>query len=164
MSDEEKEAQQNIRTEYSALSSYFNTVISFRFTTISFYLAAVGFICKDDPLTGNKALLLLLITASVYLIEIRNRTLYKNLADRAIEIENGWGARRDRFFGHMMCPMPKDRLKVLGVEVPFSITHGRGIDILFCGVFLYGLLFLICQHRGHQQDLIRCVSSWLWHR
>ena len=48
----------DVRAEYSALSSYFNTVVSFRFTTLGLYLAAVGFIVSGTVSKEKAALLL----------------------------------------------------------------------------------------------------------
>ena len=146
------EEANNLRTEYSALSSYFNTVVSFRFTSLGFYLAAVGLICKDDAPTVARGLLLLLITVSIYLIELRNRTLYKNLACRGAEIERIWWGEVQKkenqdhickpYFNHMMHPVPKD------IATDFShqfgeIRHSYGINLLFVGVFLYALIVVI---------------------
>ena len=83
---------ENLRAEYSALSAYFNTVVTFRFTTLGFYLAAVALICGGEAPSRSRAFVLLVITVSLYLVELRNRTLYKNLSDRAMQIEReGWG-------------------------------------------------------------------------
>src|SRR4030095_15276633 len=85
---------ENLRAEYSALSAYFNTVVTFRFTTLGFYLAAVALICSGETPSRSKAFVLLVITVSLYLVELRNRTLYKNVSDRAMQIEREyWGYR-----------------------------------------------------------------------
>jgi len=144
---EEDRHRQDLRAEYAALSSYFNTVIGFRFTTLSFYLATVGFLCKDEPLTDNKAILLFLITLSVYLIQIRNDTLYRNLAHRAKQIEAIWGTK-EHFFSHMMEPEPKDKPRILArwIEFSFPITHGVAVDILFLGMLLFAVLSVASRH------------------
>ena len=38
----------NLRTEYTALSSYFNQVVTFRITILGIYLAAVGIIVSKE--------------------------------------------------------------------------------------------------------------------
>lgn len=38
-------AKQSLRVEYSALSAYCNTIVTFRFTTLGFCLAALALIC-----------------------------------------------------------------------------------------------------------------------
>jgi hypothetical protein len=95
VTDEERELRQDRRTEYSALSSYFKTVVNFRFQTFAFYLAAVSLILSkwnSAWSTRREAFVLMVVTMSAYMIELRNRTLYNNLADRAIQIEHDvWG-------------------------------------------------------------------------
>jgi len=160
------EAPDDIRTEYSALSNYFNTVVTFRFTTLGFYLAALALIIGSGATIG-KSLLLIIITISLYLMELRNRALYKNLADRGMQIERKYWKytnekHYDPFYAHMMKEeLPKednetipskpneDEAKILGQKVPGSfIRHSWALDILYLGVGLYAmvqLIYLICK-------------------
>lgn len=159
VTDEERELRQDRRTEYSALSSYFKTVVNFRFQTVAFYLAAVSLILSkwnSAWSTRREAFVLMVVTMSAYMIELRNRTLYNNLADRAIQIEHDvWGYVGETtyypFFTRMMrpkppCPAPAgvvrpkpDYPKILGIEVPFQIRHSDGIDLLYLGMLGYAV-------------------------
>ncbi|MFC1635197.1 hypothetical protein ACFL5Z_10165 [Planctomycetota bacterium] len=44
MSDQDKPDPNDIRSEYAALSSFHNSVVSYRFTLLGFFVAAVGII------------------------------------------------------------------------------------------------------------------------
>lgn len=46
----------DVRTEYAALSSYHNVVVTFRFTLLGFYLAASGFIVSGTPTRAKAGL------------------------------------------------------------------------------------------------------------
>ena len=155
---------ENLRAEYSALSAYFNTVVTFRFTTLGFYLAAVALICGSQTPSRSKAFVLFVITVSLYLVELRNRTLYKNLSDRGMQIEReSWGYKGAKsyepFFSHMMraAPSPTNDLnkdwmpppdypKVLHFRLPFEVTHSIALNILFWSIGGYAIFLLL---RGH---------------
>ena len=167
----------NLRAEYSALSGYFNTVVTFRFTTLGFYLAAVALICGGETPSKSKAFVLFVISVSLYLVELRNRTLYKNLSDRGIQIEcecwgyNG-GKSYEPFFSHMMRPEPsptknlsKDSMpppdypKVFGIALPFEVTHSFALDILFTSKHFY---FTLCSlpNVPALRGLTRVPADW----
>ncbi len=158
MDDENRE---NLRTEYTALSSYHQTVASFRFTTLGFYLAAVGLIVSGQP-TKGKALLLLGLSITLYMVELRNRSLVTNIAQRGVEIERDyWGYNKVEniyrpFYSHMMKTKPTeikslkdvrkpspDYPKVWKKIVPFAISHTIGLDILYLVVTIYCLFQVI---------------------
>jgi len=96
-----------LRTEYTALSQYFGTVITFRFTTASFFIAAVALVLGIEEPEQHHYLLLLLLSLGAWIVELRNRSLSENLVRRAYEIERGWAnyqAGELPFFTHMIPP------------------------------------------------------------
>ncbi len=157
LAKEKEPDPQDVRVEYSALSSYFSTVVQFRFTTLGFFIAAIGFILSGD-ITKSKALLLLFITLALYMIELRNRTLYNNLSDRAMQIERHcWGYKGskayDPFYSHMMKVRPTDdpdapeppeldypTISNRSEIIPIRVSHGRGLDILYAAVAIFAIL------------------------
>jgi hypothetical protein len=136
---------ENLRVKYSTLLAYINSVVTFRFTTLGFYLAAVGIILSGTP-SLEKYFLLALISISLYIIEIRNRFLKNDLGARAEQIEKKWGYienRRDDYtpadtyiFGKRI-PYNKDDYTKLG------ITHSCALDILYFSIFAYASIHVI---------------------
>jgi hypothetical protein len=91
-----KEETENLRTEYTALTSYSTTVVNFRFTVLGLYLAAVGIILGGKQPTWEIYFLLCLITICVFMIELRNQSLLKNISNRGMQIEHKyWGYSSD---------------------------------------------------------------------
>jgi len=91
MCDKQKPDPDDVRCEYSALSSFHNSVVSYRFTLLGFFVAAVGIILGGD-VTIDKAFLLLALTIAMYIVELRNRVLYYEMTKRAMQIEREcWG-------------------------------------------------------------------------
>lgn len=64
-----------LRTEYVALSQYFGTVIIFRFTTVSFFIAAVALVLGLTKPETHHYLLLLALSLGIWIVELRNRAL-----------------------------------------------------------------------------------------
>ena len=143
----DKEIAENLRTEYSALSSYFATVITFRFTTLGFYLASIGLIV-GDTFSDAKALLLIVLSVILWVVEWRNRTLFANLGQRAMQIEREhWGYRGERaydpLFSHMFKTPPEKDSKAgerRGPDYPrvfgkwtlkWKVSHSVALDWLF---------------------------------
>ncbi len=150
MKDEETQRRHDLRTEYQAISSYFGTVVTFRFTLLGFYLAAVGVIYSRVVTIGyrREKFILILLTFCTYLIELRNRSLYWNLACRGESIEAIWWGELPKnggddhickpYFNHMMHPVPKDFPKFFGLTLrPLQIRHSTGINLLFMGIAAY---------------------------
>ena len=151
----------DIRTEYTALSTYFGTVINFRFTTLGFFLAAVGLIVSADVLTRAHALLLLIVASGAWIIELRNRSIFRELADRGIEIERKvWGYRGadiyKPLFSRMLKTKPCPPVRATEVKPPTSrtklffwefnsklLSHTLGIDLIFLGVIAFALYQLV---------------------
>lgn len=165
----EKCAQDNLRTEYTALSSYFGTVITFRFTTLGLYLAAAGLILQAATLVSSeKGFLLLCVTLPIWIVELRNRTIFRDLVNRGMEIENVWNAGSEkapkRFYQCMTrdkndvnkssfvagAPRPLVGLRFFVWDIPLSkcknkkvprvLSHTFGIDLLYLIMVLHGLI------------------------
>ncbi|HPO12995.1 MAG TPA: hypothetical protein PLI09_06085 [Candidatus Hydrogenedentes bacterium] len=153
----------DIRAEYAALSAYFSTVINFRFTTLGFFLAAVGLIVSADVPTHAHALLLLLVALGAWIVEMRNRSLFRELADRGIEIEREvWGYKGadafKPFYSRMLKTKPQDatsaalppavKTKLLFWEFGWEfgakhLSHTLGIDLIFLGVVAFAIWQLV---------------------
>ena len=147
----------DIRAEYAALSAYFGTVINFRFTTLGFFLATVGLIASADVPTRAHALLLLLVGSGAWIVEMRNRSIFRELADRGIEIERQvWGYRDADAYKPFYCRIlktkpsngnseakpPATRSKILFWEFEFGakhLSHTLGIDLIFLGVIAFAI-------------------------
>jgi hypothetical protein len=157
-----KNKRENIRTEYTAITSYHNKIVSFRFTLIGLYLAAVGFIMSGN-LSLIKLLFLILISSALWIIELRNRSLLNNLCARGMRIEQDyWDYKNDHrfepFFGHMNkrnLEKPKglrnkpqfdpDPARIFCTEIESRlISHSMAIDIMFLGIIII-ILYLICE-------------------
>jgi len=77
-------------TEYSSISSYFNQVINFRFTTFGFFIAVIGFLFSNEDVFKDETILgwiIVVLTVIVWLLELRNRSLSRSLTKRGKEIE-----------------------------------------------------------------------------
>ena len=166
-----------LKTEYAALSSFFNRVVTFRFTTLGFFLATVGLIIGRGTTSPANSILLCCISIALWLIELRNRSLLNNISRRGMDIERrywhykGPGRAYQPFYSHMMKesppaetdpnPGPKpppDYTHVFwGLKIKREISHTLGIDLLYLFVFLYAigqLVFLFCAKEITCVDLI----------
>lgn len=155
---------ENLRTEYTALSSYYNTVVTFRFTTLGFFLASVGLIVNAPIKSCHQGTLLLLITIGLWIVELRNRSLFRCLANRAIQIERDcWGYKHftnayHPYYSRMFKDKPdpegdpthspttrprfeKTRIFGLSISHPVSglFSHTIGIDIIYAGIVGYAI-------------------------
>ena len=162
--------QKNLRTEYKEVSGYYRTAMTFRFTTVGLYLAAVGLIARIEGISGvEKGILLLGITVPVWIIELRNRTVLRGLVERGMEIEHLWGYDQgthayDRFFQRIERdkkflqkkdpdieeppPGKPQRFFFFTIPMPRSdlllrlISHTNGIDLLFTFVAAYAIYLI----------------------
>lgn len=153
----------NVRAEYAALIAYHNSVVSFRFTLLGFFAAAVAFIAKED-LHRSQAILLLVLTIGLYIVERRNRILYTQMGKRAMEIEQKyWKLNRSDdgsdtglplFCLFRMDELPDDlinrlsneqkkNLKCRGTFWQRILSHSRGLDIVYLSVMIYSVWSLI---------------------
>ncbi len=90
---------EDVRSEYAAIVEYHGSTVARRFTIAGLYVAAIGFIAsavldKDAvwlARAGGSALAWWL-TVCLWILELRSRVLYTNLAQRGIDIEHRrWG-------------------------------------------------------------------------
>lgn len=149
----------NLRTEYSALVAYYSSLITFRFTTVGFFLAAAALIVQ--VLGKGTALLLLLLTVGAWVIELRNRAIFRALLDRAVQIEEDWQHQgRDQFsplFRRMVRIGLSDELRASSPEIPKFlpdkvkifcwewrpsenwVSHSFGLDLIYGAVLVFAL-------------------------
>lgn len=147
----------NLRTEYTALSSYFNQVVTFRITILGIYLAAVGIIVSKEQSNLIINLFLAFLTIVVWCLDLRNRTLYTNLSDRGIQIEEEWGGAKkelhkfNAFYHYMMRAKLAEEVglskndyidypKIFCKRLPFPISYSITFDLMFAIVLFYSLL------------------------
>jgi hypothetical protein len=83
---------ENLRTEYAALSNHYNTIIGFRITLLGFYIATIALLVGDlCPIPLSRSLLGIFLTFGLGWFEMRSRDIFHNLARRGILIErNEW--------------------------------------------------------------------------
>lgn len=152
-----KTNEENLRTEYSALTSYGNMVVSFRFTLVGFYLAAIGLIATGCP-SKEKAILLVWLSIVLWFLELRNRGLLFNLSERGVQIERTyWGYRGPRayepFISHQNKVKPKDDPKagdppdpdptrILFWQLKIPVSHIVALDLLYLGIIVYAVVQL----------------------
>ncbi len=141
LTNELKEVEpENLRIKYNALAAYSNSVVTFRFTVLGLYLAAVGFILGGTPSLG-KYILLCVVTFSLYIIEIRNRFLKNRLAAQSLQIEKVWG-----YTGNTDCE--PENTYIFGIKIKnreddytkWKLTHSFPLDILYASIFVYALI------------------------
>jgi hypothetical protein len=165
---------ENTRTEYSALSNYFQTVVSFRFTVIGFYMAFLGLIIsiyKDIGQSINHYFLfgvVVFITFIVWIIDIRSRVLYGSIGHRGKEIETLWGLSEGKnshpYYLHMM-RIDKEKTRSITSEEdgissdnpdkynlfhlhfhsPRYATYSIAIDLLLSGVVATSVILMILE-------------------
>lgn len=151
------ESADNLRAEYTALSSYSNTLVGFRLTLLGFYLATVALIVEGSwPVSVPVSLLVIVLTLSLYLFELRTRILLHHLAKRAIEIEQvNWNFKNQKgeqpFFSRQLPKylkpygvLVKDdyyspQIKILGI-IPVRwrlVSHSLALDVLYLGILIF---------------------------
>jgi hypothetical protein len=150
----------NVRAEYAALIAYHNSAVTYRFTLLGFFAAAVAFIAKNG-MDMYQACLLLLLTAGLYMVERRNRILYTQMSRRAMEIEQKyWKLNRSPdpsdtglplFCFFRMDELPKSVSEGLSDEQKQDLrsrgsfgwkmcSHSKGLDVFYAAVFVYALI------------------------
>jgi hypothetical protein len=140
-----KVAPENLRAKYNTLQAYINSVVTFRFTTLGFYLAAVALILGLKP-SFEKYLILVLITIPLYILELRNRFLKNDLGAQAEQIENKWGYVLDN--KSLIKPKPT---YIFFIPIPYNkddytkcgITHTFALDLLYGLIFFYALIHIL---------------------
>lgn len=80
---------------YNSLLAYINSVVTFRFTSLGFFLAIMALILSGTPSFG-KYILLNLFTIALYIIELRNRFLKNELDVETKQIVKKWHYNEDK--------------------------------------------------------------------
>jgi hypothetical protein len=157
------ENQENLRTEYSALSQYHNSLVTFRLTLLGLFLAALGFLIDDVwPIPLHICWLGLFLTFCMYIFELRTRVLFEAIGRRGAEIEQDeWKFHSKielkRSFYSLQYPEKEIanygvNLKIFG-KIPIEkvpilnklrISHSIALDFLYIGLILFFLAALIC--------------------
>ena len=156
--EKNKPNPEDVRVEYTALTSYATTIVTFRFTLLGFYLAAAGLIIGSPPSRG-KAALLLGLSVSLWLLELRNRSLLDNLSYRGMQIERKyWGYRGLMAYDPFIChqnkkkpeddhaaaePPPPDYPKVWNWKLKIPVSHTQGLDLTYLLIALYALVQIL---------------------
>lgn len=181
---EKPEAREDIRSEYAAVVEYHNSTVSSRFTIAGLYVAAIGLIAsavldKDATWVARAAgsLLACWLTVCLWIIELRCRALYTNLAHRGIDIEHrNWGLVGSEwyvgFFSRQYKEPPNqsqegvperpglDCPKIAWMKKPLPekwshyISQSWGFDLLYAGSLVFWSITLIV-------SVIRVIRSWL---
>lgn len=157
--------------EHRACVDYHTALVNSRFTIAGLYVAAAGFVAgaafKDEITWDFRAGISLLatwLTLCLWILELRSRALFTNLAQRGIEIERSiWGLTGERamvgFFTRQHkppiltkassspdAPRRSDPDPVVLAFRPESalptflaklVSHSMGLDLLYAG----GLVF-----------------------
>jgi hypothetical protein len=145
----------NLRTEYSAICANLNQLASFRFTLVGFYVAAIGLI-SSGSLGNDKFILLLWVSLCFWILELRNRSLHSNMAERGSQIEREyWGYQGKKayepFISHWSrikpitdknagAPPSRDKTRILFFNIGLPVSHTFGLDLLFLGVMAYSAI------------------------
>jgi hypothetical protein len=159
MDNETKEpSEDDVRTEYSALCANLNHLASFRFALVGFYIATLGLITSGN-LSGEKFALMLWVSLCFWILELRNRGLLNNMAERGCQIEHEfWGYKGERayepFISHWSrrkplndpkagAVPPRDAVQILFFKLRLPVSHTLGLDLLFLGVMVYSIIRLL---------------------
>ncbi|MFH1891863.1 MAG: hypothetical protein ABIK83_04185 [Candidatus Zixiibacteriota bacterium] len=150
----------DVRTEYTALTSFHTSVVTYRFTLLGFFIASVG-IMAGGKISLDKAFLLLGVTVAMYIIELRNRVLYYELTQRAMQIERqNWGYKGDEAYKPFFCYLAKvkpssaddpeakeppqfNHPKVWDWVVHLPASHTKGLDVLYAVIAIYSIAHII---------------------
>jgi len=136
-------------------------VVTYRFTTLGFFLTGVGIILAGTQ-SWYKYLLLTVITLSLYTIEIRNRFLKNHLEVHAKHIEKKWGYIEDELNDfkpvqtHILCFTFPNRYLDYADK---GINHGLALDILYISVFIYALVNAIILGIPAFTSFIHCFNG-----
>ncbi|MBL7186562.1 MAG: hypothetical protein ISS70_09560 [Phycisphaerae bacterium] len=143
----------NIRTEYEAISAKLNQLPSFRFALAGFYVAGVGVVASIEHPTKVHFIMLFLITIALWLIDLRTRGLLETIGRRGAEIERvNWGhsgwisrMRKEEPAGQkedgVILQGQKDTVKCFfwRFGLPRWVHHSLGFDTLFLVVLVYSV-------------------------
>jgi len=168
---------EEVRAEYQAVVDYHTAIVTTRFTIAGLYVAAVGFLAAAVFDTNTywqarlaSSALALWLTVCLWVLELRTRALFENLAHRGIDIEHRlWGLTNEEWYkgffsrqykeppgadvnqeGDLPRRREPDRPRLAWASKPMSIrlsrfvSHSMGLDLLYAGglAFWGGLLIL----------------------
>jgi hypothetical protein len=166
---------ENARAEYAAVAEYHSTLVNSRFTIAALYVAAMGFLASavlDKEATwiarAGGSLLASWLTFCLWILELRSRALFTNVAHRAIDIEHrSWGLTGQEWYVGLFSRQYKeppdwpegetlprrhdpDRPTLGWSDRPLPkamarwISHSLGLDLLYVGsgVFWLGTLIV----------------------
>jgi hypothetical protein len=169
------EGPENIRSEYAAVVEHHGSAVTTRFTTAGLYVTGLGIIASavlDKDATwvarGVGSLLAWWLTGCIWILDLRSRALYANMAHRGIDIEHRHFGLQGKdwysgFFNHMykepppegedakdVPPKPSlDRPKISWMKKPLSekvaayTSHSLGFDLLYAGSWVFWSITLI---------------------
>jgi len=148
--------EENIRTEYAAVSAKLNQLPSFRFALIGLYVAGVGLIASSTSPNIWNYFLIIGLTIPLWLIDLRTRWLLINIGNRGIQIEKEWGYEgwisqmsnrktSESKENDSSSVREPDGVKLFfwKVKLPRIISHSLGFDLLFASVCLYSAVQIL---------------------
>lgn len=157
MSNKSEPNEEDVRTEYEALTAYGRQIVIFRFTLLGFYLTLIGFLVLRGSPSAGEYLLLCLLTIGLWILELRNRALLKILDNRGIQIEKKhWkyeSREEDAFITLQHKDRPNRRI----------ISHGFALNLIYLTVFLYSLLNFYYQLCKWLCPSFKCYLNHLFH-
>ncbi|HWB21526.1 MAG TPA: hypothetical protein VG652_01410 [Gaiellaceae bacterium] len=127
-------------TAYDNLCAYNRSIVSFRFQTLGFFLAAVGLIAGHG--TRSLSVLLLGLALGLWGVELRNRTLLDELGARGRELEDELG--HPGYF-HAVYDKHSRPTVFFGTRLPARprLTHTLALDVIYAAVVVYALYGII---------------------
>lgn len=155
-----QEKRENILAEYSAIVKYHGLMVSSRFTIAGLYIAAIALVASkvvfediDWLVRALGSLLACWFTVCVWILELRSRSLYTNIAHRGIDIEHReFGLNGSFWYEGFFSRQYKeevDRPKIAWMKKRLSardsarITHSWGFDLLYGGSLAFWYITLI---------------------
>ena len=153
MSNKTKPDEEDVRTEYEALTAYGRQIVTVRYTLFGFFLPTVGLVILRGSPSEGEYLLFCFLTIGLWILELRNRALLIELDDRGMQIENEYwkydGEKKDDPFISRQHKEGQRYTKVFWrrkkVPCPEIISHRNALDLIYLSVFLYSLLNLEIQ-------------------
>jgi hypothetical protein len=143
-----------LRVEYTALAEYYGKIITFRFTTASFFVAAVALVLQIASPKPAHYVLLFAVSLGIWLVELRNRSIFRSLLSRAWAIESRWATADSpplfmnmapsevpEELSHGKLPLVRDETRILLLprfHAPIA-THTVGFDILYLSVMSFSV-------------------------
>ncbi|MBM3212678.1 hypothetical protein FJZ33_10685 [Candidatus Poribacteria bacterium] len=173
--DNNKYKFEDIRSEYASIVNYHTSLVGSRFTIAGLFVAASGFLIsaifnKDASWLMRLGIstLALWLTICLWILELRSRCLYNNVAHRGIEIEHRyWGLTGKEWYSGFFSrqykepptlddkaeeipPRPEpDRPRLGWAKKPLPlfiskrISHSMGLYLLYAGSGVFWIIVLI---------------------